>query len=93
MMRRALLWAFLGLCSVLVACGSLPPQTLRVPIPVECRVQVPARPAMPTEALAPGVDLDRFAAAAMAEIELREGYEGELGAALDACISLLRSFL
>ena len=43
------------------------------------------RPAMPTEALAPGVDLDRFAAAAMAEIELREGYDLVLNAALDAC--------
>ncbi|WP_325001199.1 hypothetical protein [Variovorax sp. PMC12] len=40
---------------------------------------------MPTEALAPGVDLDRFAAAAMAEIELREGYELELNAALAHC--------
>lgn len=52
---------------------------------VECRVQRPMRPAMPTEALAPGVDLDRFAAAAMAEIELREGYDLVLNAALDAC--------
>ncbi|MFV0676154.1 hypothetical protein [Variovorax sp. tm] len=42
---------------------------------------------MPTEALAPGVDLDRFSAAAMAEIELREGCELELNAALDACTS------
>ncbi|MFL9670407.1 hypothetical protein WIX39_025975 [Variovorax sp. AB1(2024)] len=58
-------------------------QSVKVPIPVECRVMRPGRPAMPTAALAPGVDLDRFAAAAMAEIELREGYELELNAALD----------
>ncbi|CAN7473590.1 hypothetical protein LJR170_003134 [Variovorax paradoxus] len=89
MMRRVLLWAFLGLCVVLTACGSLPPQTLKVPIPVECRVQVPARPAMPTEALAPGADPDRFAAAAMAEIELREGYEGELRSALSVCTAVI----
>jgi hypothetical protein len=44
---------------------------------------------MPTEALAPGVDLDRFAAAAMAEIELREGYELELSAALEICVTPL----
>lgn len=42
---------------------------------------------MPMEALAPGVDLDHFVVAAMAEIELREGYEIELLAALSACTS------
>ncbi len=67
------------------ACGTAPPQTVKVPVPVECRVQTPARPAMPTEALAPGVGLDRFIAASQAEIELREGYEGELRAALEQC--------
>lgn len=81
----ARLWAAAGLCAVLAGCGVSPLQPVKTPIPVECRVQRPARPAMPTEALAPGVDLDRFAAVAMAEIELREGYEGELTAALDAC--------
>jgi vacuolar-type H+-ATPase subunit B/Vma2 len=40
---------------------------------------------MPTDVLAFGVDIDRFAAAAMAEIEVREGYEGELKAALAQC--------
>jgi len=59
---------------------------VKVPVPVECEVEVPARPAMPTEALSPGVDLDRFSASALAEIELREGYEGELRAALGACV-------
>lgn len=58
---------------------------MKVPVPVECRVEVPARPAMPTESLSPSVDLDRFSASALAEIELREGYEGELRAALDEC--------
>jgi hypothetical protein len=81
----ARLWAAMGLCAVLVGCGVAPVQSVRVPIPVECRVMRPARPAMPTAVLAPGVDLGRFAAAAMAEIELREGYELELNAALDVC--------
>lgn len=81
----ARLWAAMGLCAVLAGCGVAPVQAVKTPIPVECRVQRPARPAMPTEALAPGVDLDRFAAAAMAEIELREGYELELNAALNVC--------
>ena len=81
----ARLWAVGGLCAVLAGCGVAPLQPVKTPIPVECRVQRPVRPAMPTEALAPGVDLDRFAAVAMAEIELREGYELELNAALDVC--------
>ncbi|WP_313906285.1 hypothetical protein [Variovorax sp. KBS0712] len=67
-----------------------PIQMVKVSIPVECRVGVPARPAMPTEMLSLGVDLDRFSAAAMAEIELREGYEGELRAALAECVKPLR---
>ena len=81
----ARLWAAMGLCVVLAGCGVAPLQPVKTPIPVECRVQRPARPAMPTEALAPGVDPDRFVAAAAAEIELREGYELELNAALDVC--------
>lgn len=59
-------------------CANTTLQTVRVPVPVECRVQVPARPAMPTESHAPGVSLDRFAASAMGEIELREGCGHEL---------------
>lgn len=86
MKRCALLAAVVAVAGSLAACGVAPIQTVKVPIPVECRVDVPARPAMPTEALSPGVDLDRFSASAMAEIELREGYEGELRAALAECL-------
>ena len=91
MIFRANVWAVATLCVTLAACGAVPLQTVKVPIPIECRVERPVRPAMPTEALVPGVDLDRFAAAAMAEIELREGYEVELTAALDFCTSPLRT--
>lgn len=65
-------------------------QVVKVPIPVACRLEVPARPAMPTEALATSVDLDRFTALALAEIELREGYKGELRAALAECVRPVR---
>ncbi|MDM0011997.1 hypothetical protein QTH87_06030 [Variovorax sp. J22P168] len=58
---------------------------VKIPVPVECRVQTPSRPAMPTELLVPGLALDRFAASALAEIEIREGYELELRAVVDAC--------
>jgi hypothetical protein len=90
-MRRCVhLAGVLALGGSLAACGVAPLQTVQVPVPVECRVVVPARPAMPTEALTPGVDLDRFSASALAEIELREGYEGELRAALDGCTAPLQ---
>lgn len=89
-MRRCVLLAgALALGGLLAACGVAPVQAVRVPIPVECRVEVPIRPAMPTEALAPGVDLDRFSASALAELELREAYEGELRAALTECVRAL----
>jgi hypothetical protein len=81
--------ALLVAAAALSACGAMPLQTVKIPVPIECRVQTPARPVMPTEALAAGVDLDRFVAASQAEIELREGYEGELRSALEQCTAPL----
>lgn len=63
-------------------------QTVKVPVPVECREPVPARPAMPLEALRARqgpMDLDQFTQAAIAELARREGYEIKLLAALTAC--------
>ena len=88
-MKRVAYLVLLVVAASLAACGTVPLQTVKVPVPIECRVQTPARPAMPIEALAPGVDLDRFVAASQAEIELREGYEGELRAALEQCTAPL----
>jgi len=85
MRRYTRLSTVVALAGPLAACGVAPIQTVKVPVPVECRVEMPMRPAMPTEALAPGVDFDRFSASALAEIELREGYEEELRAALAIC--------
>lgn len=89
MNRRALLALLAPFATLLGGCGLAPLQTIKVPVPVECRVATPSRPAMPTESLAPGVDPDRFVAASQAEIELREGYEGELRAALAECVKPL----
>lgn len=80
--------AILMLAALLAGCAGAPrveTVEVRVPMPVECREPVPARPAMPTEALRLGVTIDEFARAAMAEIERREGYEGQLLVALEAC--------
>jgi len=61
--------------------------TVKVPVPVECKETMPARPAMPTEGLRPGGALFASITAMQAEIELREGYEGKLRAALAECIA------
>ncbi|MFD2298412.1 hypothetical protein QRO11_11970 [Paracidovorax citrulli] len=85
--------AVLMLAALLAGCAGAPRvQTVevRVPVPVECREPVPARPAMPTDALRPGASLDDFARAALAEIERREGYEGQLLTALEACRAPIR---
>jgi len=89
MMRSCYRLVSLASAAVLAACGAVPLPTVKIPVPIECRVQTPARPSMPTAALAPGVDLDRFVAASQAEIELREGYEGELRSALEQCTAPL----
>jgi len=89
MRRIALHGAVSCVAAALAGCGAIAVRPVNVPVPLECRAETPARPAMPTENLVPGVDPDRFAAAAMAEIELREGYEGELRAALGACLKPL----
>ena len=74
--------------ALITACTSVPRiEQVHVAVPVPCQQTVPTRPVMPTEALASGTSLDAFIAAAIAEIERREGYEGELRAALDACVS------
>lgn len=75
-------------CALLVGCAvqkHVEIQRVKVPVPVECREPVPDRPAMPTEALAPGVALFELVQAALAEIDRREGYEVRLRAALLIC--------
>lgn len=59
--------------------------TVNVPVAIACQVQEPARPMMDTETLEPEAPVDVQARAMRAEIERREGYEGELRAALRAC--------
>lgn len=77
------------LVALLAGCATTM-QPVKVPVPVECQVAVPERPAMPTDALRPGATLDAFAQAAMAEIERREGYEVRLVAALGVCTKPLK---
>lgn len=85
--RLAALIALVIVVGLLAGCAAPPgaPVLVKVPVPVECREDVPERPAMPTEALTRAHPLDAKVAAALAEIELREGYEGRLLQALQAC--------
>lgn len=79
----------LVLSLLLAGCQSAPPKVVlkevKVAIPVECREPVPDRPVMPTESLQRGVSISTFVKAAQAEIERREGYEGQLRTALQNC--------
>ena len=89
MMRAAILLATLALAG----CGSAPRvevQTVKVPVPVECREPIPDRPAMPTEALADDADPFELLRAALAEIDRREGYEVRMLSALIACTRPVR---
>lgn len=74
---------------LLSACGASPPrveiQTVKVAVPVPCQEPEPARPVMPTEHLAGDADVDAYVQASGAEIERREGYEGQLVQALRNC--------
>ena len=60
-------------------------QRVNVAVPVACQEPTPERPVMPTEALRPGATVDQYVQASMAEIERREGYEGQLVGALVIC--------
>lgn len=74
--------------AVLTGCATTS-EIVKVPVPVECRVAVPNRPAMPTESLGDHSTLDDIVRAALAELELREGYELELRAALATCTNIV----
>lgn len=87
-MRGALPLGLLALAGCASAPGGM--QTVRVAVPLVCSERAPERPHMPTESLRPDAGLDAFAAAAIAEIERREGYEIQLRTALSACTNPLK---
>ena len=84
-----------ALCIVpilLAGCATTPEpvievRTVKMAVPVPCREPVPERPEFPMDGLRPGVSLDGFVAAALAERLTRDGYELRLETALRACTS------
>ena len=82
----------LALLFLLTACAATPQTVMvKVPVPVECREEVPERPLMPTEEFTEKPALDEFTRAAQAELKTREGYEIKLRAALVACTAPIKS--
>jgi hypothetical protein len=88
-MKMALLTLLTPLFLVgLVGCACNPKvvtETVEVPVMVTCIKETPARPEFPLQISNPNEDLFVLTKRALAEIELRKGYEGELEAVLTAC--------
>ncbi|HEY8357055.1 MAG TPA: hypothetical protein VIL30_06295 [Ramlibacter sp.] len=91
--RPAVLIVLVIVLGWLAGCATSPQLVpVKVSVPVECRVDKPQRPAMPfSDAPAPAAALDSHVAAMLAEIELRDGYELQLVAALETCTAPLPS--
>lgn len=81
------LWAFIVLVAwILSGCAGTPEAIeVRVPVPVACEVDEPARPALGIDTLPPDAPLDVLVRNLRADHDVRDGYEGELRAALKAC--------
>lgn len=81
-----------ALALLLAGCAGAPVvTTVKVPVPVACQEKVPDRPVMPTEAFTEKPALDQLTRAALAELEIREGYEIQLRTALEACTAPIQS--
>lgn len=70
---------------LLTGCTTTQLMEVKVPVPVECRESVPPRPVMPTEQFSQKPGLDDFTKAALAELEIREGYETRLRQVAETC--------
>lgn len=80
------IWPVILLLLLVTGCAATTTLTpVSVPVPIACQQEMPARPAMPTEGFATKPTLDQFVQAAQAELLRREGYEGQLRTALEAC--------
>lgn len=79
-----------ALCLLLAGCASAPqfiekPVEVKVPVPVPCKAPEISVPAWPLAAVTASASDFEFYKAALAELELRKGYEKRLLAALGAC--------
>lgn len=85
--RAIVLILLMGAIALLAGCAGVPPSVVTVDraVPVACDVEEPARPALAIDSLPEGLAVDVQARHLRADHTLRDGYEGELRAALKAC--------
>jgi hypothetical protein len=77
-------WLALPFLALVAACGGdKKPLEIRIPVPVPCVAERPARPDYPV--IKDGDSIFVRVQKLLAERELRRAYEGELEAALAAC--------
>jgi hypothetical protein len=73
----------------LAGCGTTQivyrPVPVNIPVPIPCKIAPVEAPAWPTASLPPKASLFDRAKAVLAELKLRQGYEGRLAAAVKAC--------
>jgi hypothetical protein len=85
---------YLALFSVLflAGCATCKPdiviQKVEVPVSVPCVKQAVQKPSFPLQGTNPNEDIFVLTKRALAEIELRRGYEGELEAVIQGCTSV-----
>lgn len=66
-------------------CSTEKVKEVKIPYPVPCVTEMPAKPAFPMATVTDGDTVYVLAKKAAAEIELRKGYEAQLETTLEAC--------
>lgn len=77
--------AVLLIALALAGCGHRLPEKVLVPVPVPCRVDMPAKPVWATQALRADADIFDQVKALLAERRQRQAYERLLEAAIAGC--------
>ncbi|MGQ0711191.1 MAG: hypothetical protein ACT4NV_15760 [Rhodoferax sp.] len=88
MTRLSLTGIWAGILSFCLAgCAGMAPkvQEVKVPVPVPCKVDTPAKPAFAVDGLPVGAGIWEQMKALRAERLQRQGYEAELEAAVQSC--------
>lgn len=81
-MKALLLMLFLAACSSQTVTR---PHVVHVPVPVPCQAPVITHPVWPTDDLGEKSGMLAQTKAVLAELELRQAYEIQMEAALQAC--------
>lgn len=82
---------FISSVLLIAGCGTTKPvittvtQRVEVPVPVPCKVEMPARPDFNFEKLSEDLDIFEKVKAILADLRLHRSYEEELVIALKSC--------